>query len=200
MCHLRALQLSGYFGAVRARVCPSLDREELLVAGLLLRLFLSMQYNTHAITTSTDRTAMAPSQTKPFHNTTKWVKSQWIHLTFTPCLMNNYCRIIGSAIYPTFALFNHSCANNTYKFFCGSQLVVVASKDIQPGEEVTENYFPSVQLIARPERRSWLADHYRYVTCLQESSKVKYFRFDCKCTGCVDNQPTLQSAPSGSAK
>ena len=40
----------------------------------------------------------------------------------------NRTRVIGTAIYPTFALFNHSCDNNTYKYFAGSNLIAVASK------------------------------------------------------------------------
>lgn len=37
-------------------------------------------------------------------------------------------RLVGNALYPTFALFNHSCDNNTYKYFAGNKVVVVASK------------------------------------------------------------------------
>ena len=89
-------------------------------------------------------------------------------------------RIIGSAVYPTFALFNHGCDNNTYKYFLGHKVVVLASKviwlihhkptiylsfwnfqNIETGEEITENYFPLAQVIPRPERRSWLRDNYR---------------------------------------
>ena len=40
----------------------------------------------------------------------------------------NRTEIIGSALFPTFALVNHSCDNNTYKYFVGNKLVVVASK------------------------------------------------------------------------
>ena len=40
----------------------------------------------------------------------------------------NRTNIIGSAVFPTFALFNHACDNNTYKYFVGNKLVVVASK------------------------------------------------------------------------
>ena len=54
----------------------------------------------------------------------------------------------------------HSCDNNTYKYFVGNKVVVVASKNIQAGQEVTENYYPNSQVFARPMRRSWLRDHY----------------------------------------
>ena len=37
-------------------------------------------------------------------------------------------RVIGSAIYPTFALVNHSCDQNTYKYFAGNTVIVIASK------------------------------------------------------------------------
>ena len=94
-------------------------------------------------------------------------------------------RPIGSAIYPNFALLNHSCDQNTSKYFAGDTVVVVASKvrltsrisnrfvlklqNISAGEEVTENYFPMAQVIPRAERRSWLSDHYWLVSCILTS-------------------------------
>ena len=36
--------------------------------------------------------------------------------------------LVGNGLYPTLCLFNHSCDNNTYKYFAGSKLIAVASK------------------------------------------------------------------------
>jgi len=118
-----------------------------------------LQFNTHGITESTDHIAVDKKLIGEFENRV---------------------RIVGNALYPTFALFNHSCNNNTYKYFAGNTVVVIASKNIRKGDEITEGYFPSVQCIPRSQRRAWLADHYR---------------FDCQCDGCVKNLPTLQDIP-----
>ena len=54
--------------------------------------------------------------------------------------------MVGHALYPTLCLLNHSCDNNVYKYFAGDTVVVIAHKNILEGEEVTEEYFPSVQV------------------------------------------------------
>ena len=76
----------------------------------------------------------------------------------------DWLRLVGNGLYPTLCLFNHSCDNNTYKYYAGSDLVVIASKNIYEGEEVTEGYFPTAQMIPRPQRRAWLAEHYWYMS------------------------------------
>jgi len=156
VCHLKALQMSGYFGTKKFKTPPTLTEDELYIGGLLVHLFELMQFNSHGITESVDNE-----------------KSEQKKL---PQDFENRIRIIGNGLYPTICLFNHSCDNNTYKYFAGSELIVVASKNIMEGEEVTEGYFPSAQMIERPERRAWLANHYW---------------FDCKCTACMEDQPTL---------
>merc|ERR1711994_1199987 len=104
-------------------------------------------------------------------------KIRSVYIAINDRMNNFYFRPIGSAIYPNFALVNHSCDQNTYKYFAGNKLVVVASKNISVGEEVTENYFPMAQVIPRPERRSWLSQHYW---------------FDCLCSACQTNIPTIE--------
>ena len=44
------------------------------------------------------------------------------------------------------------------------------------GEEVTEEYFPSVQVFPRDQRKIWLTEHYW---------------FDCQCTACQQDLPQL---------
>jgi len=156
VCHIKALQITGYFGAKKFKTPPTLTEDELYIGGLLVQVFELMQFNTHAITESTDREHLDDIDVKKdFENKT---------------------RVIGDGLYPTYSLVNHSCDGNTYKYFDGSTIVVVASKNICEGEEVTNNYFPHVQLIPRPQRRAWLGQHYW---------------FDCQCEACVNDQPSL---------
>ena len=42
--------------------------------------------------------------------------------------LKQFLRAIGSGMYPTLALFNHSCYNNIYKFNVGKTVVAVASQ------------------------------------------------------------------------
>ena len=44
---------------------------------------------------------------------------------------------IGSGIYPAFSLFNHSCDPNIAKYFHGSTVVAVASRNIFKGNSNT---------------------------------------------------------------
>ena len=90
----------------------------------------------------------------------------------------NKIRTVGDGLYPTVCLLNHSCDTNVYKYFSGDTIVVVASKNIEMGDEVTEGYFPSVQVIPRDERRMWLAEHYM---------------FYCKCSACEEDLPGLDN-------
>ena len=46
------------------------------------------------------------------------------------------------------------------------------------GDEVTEGYFPHVQVIPRDKRRMWLAEHYM---------------FHCGCPACEVDLPSLDS-------
>jgi len=159
-CHLRTLQISGYFGSHKLKAPATLSEDEKYMGGLLVHVLQLIQFNTHGITESTDRIQVGKKPTmKDFEHWT---------------------RLVGNALYPTFALFNHSCDNNTYKYFAGNKVVVIASKNICKGEEITEGYFPSVQCMNRPERRAWLKD---------------VFWFDCQCTPCMQNMPSLMEAP-----
>jgi len=122
----------------------------------VVHLFELMQFNTHGITESTD----ALNRKSP-------------HPEF-----ENKIRTVGDGLYPTVCLLNHSCDTNVYKYFSGDTIVVVASKNIEMGDEVTEGYFPSVQVIPRDERRMWLAEHYM---------------FYCKCSACEEDMPGLDN-------
>ena len=57
-------------------------------------------------------------------------------------------------------------SNNIYlDIYCSlSSHPDVPVQNILPGQEVTENYYPLAQVIPRPVRRSWLREHYWWVT------------------------------------
>ena len=74
--------------------------------------------------------------------------------------------MVGHALYPTLCLLNHSCDNNVYKYFAGDTVVVIAHKNILEGEEVTEEYFPSVQVtsLSVTEYRVLIIQSYRVLS------------------------------------
>jgi len=152
--HLRTLQAMGYFGVKKMKPSSSLTEDEKFVGGLLVNFLELMQFNTHGVTESVlDR----PGTNQGYKSVN-----------------------LGCAVYPTLAMFNHSCDHNIDKYMVGSKTVVLAAKNIKAGEEITENYFPCSSLIPRPERRSWLAEHYW---------------FDCGCNPCRKNQPMTKDMP-----
>ena len=97
----------------------------------------------------------------------------------------NKQRVVAHGLFPTLCLLNHSCDNNVYKYFAGDTVVVIAFKNILEGEEVTEEYFPSVQVFPKDQRRIWLMEHYW---------------FDCQCYACVKDMPQIQTVSSQYSK
>lgn len=83
---------------------------------------------------------------------------------------------LGGAIYPTVSLTNHSCFPNTMRYNSGSACVVRASRTIQKGEEVVDNYGHYYQMAGKKERREGLAKQY-------------FFR--CECKACKEDWPQL---------
>ncbi|CAH1725534.1 SET and MYND domain-containing protein 4-like [Aphis gossypii] len=80
---------------------------------------------------------------------------------------------IGTAIFPTSSLLNHSCDPNIFSSNILKYVVIKASRDINKGEEITNCYGPNF-------RRMRLVDR-------QISLKEQY-HFDCKCSICMDPQ------------
>ena len=122
VCNLRILQLSGFFGKTKPRVSPVLTDSEVMIGGMMVELLLCLQFNTHSVTESTD-ILNVNKKLGMFDN-----KIRSVYIAINDRMNNFYFRPIGSAIYPNFALVNHSCDQNTYKYFAGNKLVVVASK------------------------------------------------------------------------
>ena len=153
--------MSGYFGVAKLSTPKSLGEQEAMMGRLLVHLLCLMQFNTHGIAESTDRW---DTKEKEFENKQ---------------------RVIAHGLFPTLCLLNHSCDNNVYKYFAGNTVVVIAHKNILEGEEVTEEYFPSVQVFPKDQRRIWLMEHYW---------------FDCQCYACDKDMPQLQTMPSQYSK
>ena len=155
--------------------------DEALMGRLLVHLLLLMQFNTHAVTEATDKWDTQP---RDFDNRTRGVAHGqcWVHIIYLFWILISN---IHTGLFPTLCLLNHSCDNNVYKYFAGNTVVVVAHKNIAAGEEVTEEYFPSVQAFPRDHRRVWLMEHYW---------------FDCGCQACDKDMPTLQTVSNKYSK
>ncbi|XP_050077242.1 SET and MYND domain-containing protein 4-like [Anopheles maculipalpis] len=81
---------------------------------------------------------------------------------------------IGGGLYPTLALFNHSCDPGVTRYYRGNQVCVRTVKNIAAGAMVAENYGPLFTQVRRDERRDTLLNQYR---------------FTCQCVPCVENWP-----------
>lgn len=95
---------------------------------------------------------------------------------------------LAGAVFPTLALFNHSCEPGVVRYFCGAKIVVRAVKNIKKGEEVSENYGPIFTTVPKEKRRADLKDQYWFdcncVPCeqtwpLYEEMTENYMRFKC---------------------
>ncbi|KAL5255783.1 hypothetical protein ACHWQZ_G011121 [Mnemiopsis leidyi] len=76
---------------------------------------------------------------------------------------------IGSGLYLSLALMNHSCSPNTRIYFEKSTVVVVTTTKVKEGEEIYHNYGPNVLHFPKNERQQILARQYQ---------------FTCDCTAC----------------
>lgn len=95
---------------------------------------------------------------------------------------------LAGAVFPTLALFNHSCDPSVVRYFCGSKIVVRAVKNIKKGEEIGENYGPIFTTVPKEKRRADLKERYWFechcIPCKQnwplyEEMNEKYMRFKC---------------------
>merc|ERR1712192_28362 len=154
---LRSLQILGYFPGKKTKLSPTITADKAWLGEVLYSFFEKMQWNTHSVVEGMSD----PEETQE-------------------PIFENRIKSIGKGLYPTFALLNHSCENNTSKYFIGDLVVVQASKTIQKGEEVTENYHPIAMVMERDERQKDLESSYNFV---------------CACKACVNNLPTIRQLP-----
>ena len=84
--------------------------------------------------------------------------------------------VVGSALYPTLPLLNHSCKPNTIRFNQGCHVVVMATEDIAKGSEVSDSY-GLVHYITndREERQTTLKTRFNFQCQCIACAQVKYF-------------------------
>lgn len=140
------------------------------IGGLLLRNLQILQFNSHEIFDLLKTKRNDVTQTVP----------------------------IGAGLYPTLALFNHSCNPsiiryyhqlqpkskihknliNVYsnRYFKGTSVYAVAIHNVKAGQMISENYGPLYSQNSKLER--------------QEKLK-KFYWFDCNCEACEENWPVF---------
>ncbi|XP_049884913.1 SET and MYND domain-containing protein 4 [Pectinophora gossypiella] len=141
------LKKSGYFQSCDP---DNLEKAERAVCETLVRNLQLLQFNAHEIY-ETLRGAHAFSGSKPLY--------------------------IAVGIYPTGALFNHECYPAVARYFEGTKLVLRASRPLEPGDVVSENYGPHFLVRGLQERRRALASRYW---------------FHCDCRACREDWPALK--------
>lgn len=146
---LRFLQNSGFFGEKSSK---DLSEVEAYIGSLILHNLQLLQFNAHEIA----------------------------ELHFNPDFPGDVTKansvFIGGGIFPTLALFNHSCEPGIVRYFSGSEVIVRTVKPILNGEIIAENYGP----IYTQKEKS-----YR-----QLELKTRYW-FDCNCVPCTENWPVF---------
>ncbi|KAI5633459.1 SET domain-containing protein [Phthorimaea operculella] len=166
---VKLLEISGYFEGKPRDKPVSLDElksmgidekyseDVALFGGILLKNLQILQFNAHEVFE-----LQCPKPKKANQNIIKH---------------DGKSVFIAGAVFPTLALFNHSCDPGVVRYFCGPYVVVKAIKNIKKGEEVAENYGPIFTTVPKQKR--------------QESLKEQYW-FDCKCVPCEQNWPLYE--------
>lgn len=145
---LRCLQSQGYFADSPG---DNLSEDEVLIGTLLMHFLEVLQFNAHEVA--------------QFEMTSK-TSQEGAKSAF-----------IGAAVYPTLALFNHSCDPSIVRYYVEDYVVVQAIKNIFKGEEICENYGPIFFHSPRDDRQSRLE---------------KQYWFKCQCIACRENWPLMQ--------
>ena len=90
---------------------------------------------------------------------------------------------IGSGLYLTLALMNHSCFPNTRIYFENSDVVVVTTVEVQQGQELFHNYGPDVLHFPKNERQHILYRQYQFicdcVACSVDGPKEPQYALKC---------------------
>ncbi|XP_064093457.1 SET and MYND domain-containing protein 4-like isoform X1 [Macrobrachium nipponense] len=87
---------------------------------------------------------------------------------------------IGSGVFPTLSLVNHSCDPSTTTYVYGRTQVIRASRCISPGEEITESYCQTFYQEGEEERQMGL---------------LEVYQFTCHCEACQKKWPTYKNLP-----
>ncbi|XP_041974587.1 SET and MYND domain-containing protein 4 isoform X2 [Aricia agestis] len=165
---LKLLELSGYFDGkprekpleadnLRTMATAEEYKEDVAFFGsLLLKNLQVLQFNAHEVF------ELQCPRPKPGQNIIKH---------------NGKSVFLAGAVFPTLALFNHSCDPGVVRYFWGPYVIVRAAKNIKKGEEVAENYGPIFTTVSKEQRQADLRSQYW---------------FDCKCKPCEENWPMYE--------
>ncbi|XP_008202496.1 SET and MYND domain-containing protein 4 [Nasonia vitripennis] len=151
---LRVLKTSSYLPAsVKTPDAAeiALSEGETLVADAILYHLQMLQFNSHEI-------------------------SELVRPRGKPDLSKGKSLFIGGGVFPTVALFNHSCNPGVVRYFIGNTMVVRAIKTIPAGAEISENYGPIFTEEEENDRKRKL--------------RLQYW-FDCDCEACKNHWPLL---------
>ncbi|KAF2884043.1 hypothetical protein ILUMI_22161 [Ignelater luminosus] len=150
---VRLLKNSSYFNPTSE---DTLSHRETLMGSLILRHLQALQFNAHEVS---ELQEAPPGPLDPQD------------------VPNFKAVYIGGGLYPTLALFNHSCDPSIVRYNIGSRIIVKTIKPIKQGEIVYENYGPIYTNIVREERETFLWQRYL---------------FKCNCQACVENWPLFK--------
>nr|CAH7730447.1 unnamed protein product [Callosobruchus chinensis] len=132
-----------------------LTNDEAYIGGLILRHLQLLQFNAHEIS--------------ELINNKKVVLEVGIQARYENVT-------IGAGLYPTLALFNHSCDPSIVRYNIKNKMVVRTIKPIKSGDIIYENYGPLYMTQSVQER--------------QDILKKNYW-FECLCIPCVEIWPTF---------
>lgn len=150
---LKMLQFNNFFGnCTDNEKFEELSEKELFMGKLLLHFTNTFPQNVH------DIALLQTSEMK------RWVNSSEI-------------KSLGAGVYPTCALFNHSCDPSFMRCNFGKGMVSVANRNILAGEEISECYGQMYYSKNLDTRRTELRKHYK---------------FECQCIPCLENWPTIK--------
>ena len=90
-------------------------------------------------------------------------------------------KVLGSGLYHSLSIFNHSCDPNVYPFFYQDMVVVRTIHPIKAGQELCTSYAEYFACCDKVERQKRLEEHY----C-----------FTCDCPACKFNWPKIEIPPS----
>ncbi|XP_022915488.1 SET and MYND domain-containing protein 4-like [Onthophagus taurus] len=128
-----------------------LKDEEAYIGSLLLRHLQLLQFNAHEISEMRNTDGKCDVSYRNSH--------------------------VGGGIYPTLALFNHSCEPSIIRYNKGTKMIARTVKYIKAGDAIFENYGP-------------IYCTHKYVD-RQRKMKERYY-FDCQCVPCVENWPLYE--------
>jgi len=144
------LKITNYFGSSASREADKeLNDTEIYIAKLLHHFLEVTQFNSHEVAEASKWNPESGIETIP----------------------------LGCGIYPTTALINHACCPNTTNANIGSSIVMMATKDIKKGQEITDGYTMMFQDKLMAHRQRFLLQRYKFV---------------CNCTACTHRWPTYE--------